>query len=213
MFEIDLLKGKGRPQRANLKQLTFRVMLLLIPLGAAMVYAAGLQQDRIQLAAIQRAIAANETKLGQCSEDLQFLTDLRTQINALSLSIADIGKGLRYRLVVSAVLVELSELLPPEIFIREIDWKRIGLRERKADQDGGNARYESVVQRTLKLSLCGYEGADSDAAVQAYLADLGASPALSEQVREIRPAAREQRVINDKNATLYEIELYLKEQR
>ena len=213
MFEIDLLKGKGRPGKSDLKSVILKLMLLLIPIGGAMVYAVDLQHDKIQLSGIRRTVAANEARLAECADDMKFLTDLRTQINGLSLSITNIGQTLRYRRVTSAVLVELAELLPPEIFIREIDWKRSGLRERITDKDGGNARFETVVQRTLKLSLCGYEGSDSDAAVQAYLACLGTSPALAPHLREIRPAAREQLFLNEKNATLYEIELYLKEQR
>ena len=213
MFEIDLLKGKGRPYKSDPKRIAMGLMLLLIPVGATMVYAVGLQHDRIQLAAMQRTTAANEAKLGDYAEDMQFLSDLRRQIDGVSLSIADIGLALRYRLVASTMLVELAESLPQDILIRELQWKRNSQRERKTSEDGSQVHYETVVQRSLKLTLCGFEGADSDTAVQAYIGRLGESPALKPMVREIRPASREQRIVNDKNATLYEIELFLKDQR
>lgn len=213
MFEIDLLKGKGRPYRSDPKRVALGLMLLLIPIGATVVYAVGFQNDRIQLTAIQRNTAANEARLADYADDIQFLTDLRRQIDGVSLSIADIGLALRYRLVASTVIVELAESLPPAILIHEIQWKRNSQRERKTSEDGSKVSYETVVQRSLKLTLCGFEGADSDTAVQTYINRLGESAALKSLVREIRPPSREQRILDDKNATLYEIELFLKDQR
>jgi hypothetical protein len=213
MFEIDLLKGKGRPYKSDPKRVAMGLLLLLIPVGATMVYAVGIQHDRIQLAAMLRTTAANEEKLADYAEDMQFLSDLRRQIDGVSLSIADIGLALRYRLVASTMLVELAESLPQDILIRELQWKRNSQRERKTSPDGSQVYYVMVVQRSLKLTLCGFEGADSDTEVQAYICRLSESPALKPLVREIRPASREQRIVNDKNATLYEIELFLKDQR
>jgi hypothetical protein len=213
MFEIDLLKGKGRPYKADPKRIALGLMLMLIPIGATMAYAVGLRQDRIQLAAIQKTTADNETLLADYADDLKYLSDLRRQIDGVSLSIADIGLALRYRIVASTVLVELAENLPPAILIRELQWKRNSQRERKTNKDGSQVGYEIVVRRSLKLTLCGFEGADSDTAVQAYIRRLDESPALKPLIREIRPPSREQRILNDKNATLYEIELFLKDQR
>lgn len=213
MFEIDLLKGKGRPQKTDLKRVVLRLIVLLIPIGATMAYAAGFQHDRITLASLHRTISDNEARLNDYAEDMRFLSDLRRQINDISLSIADIGQTLRYRIILSPALVELADGLPSDIVMREMNWRRSAQRERKVDPKTGQVRFETIVQRSLKLSLCGYDGADSDAAVQAYLAHLEAAPVLTPLVREIRPASRQQAEVKGKNATLYEIELFLKDQR
>lgn len=213
MFEIDLLKGKGRPYKTNLKRVVFGLVVLLIPVGAVMVYAAGIQHDRIKLATLQRTAASNEARLDDYAGDMQFLSDLRSQINDVSLAIADIGQALNYRLAASPVLVELAEGLPSEIFIRDMNWRRSTQRERKVDRKTGKVQFETFIQRSLKLSLCGSMDADSDAAVQAYIAYLESAPALKPLLREIRPASREQTEVKGEPITVYEIELFLKDQR
>ena len=213
MFEIDLLKGKGRPYKTDLKRVVTGLMILLIPIGAAMVYAAGLQHDRIKLATLQRLAEANNTRLEGYAEDMRFLTDLSRQVNEVSLAITDIGQAMRYRLVASPILVEIADGMPTEIFLREMNWRRSSQRDRKVDDNTGKVWFETVIQRSIKLSLCGYEGTHSDAALQAYITHLETAPALKPLLREIRPALREQTEFNGKNAVFYEIELFFKEQR
>lgn len=213
MFEIDLLKGKGRPHKTDLKRMIAGLIMLLIPVMATMMYAAGAQHDRIRLASLHNAAAANEARLGQYAEDMRFLADLRGQINNLSLSIGDIGQALNYRMVISPVLVELAEHLPPEIFMREMNLRRTPQRQRKVDATTGAVSFDTIIQRSIKLSLCGHDSADGDAAVQTYIARLEAAPALKPLLREIRPASRQQTELRGENVTIYEIELFLKDQR
>lgn len=213
MFEIDLLKGKGRPYKTDLKRVIAGLAVLLIPVAATMVYAAGAQHDRVKLASLHRAVAANEARLEQYAEDMRFLADLRGQINNVSLSIGDIGQALRFRLVTSPALVELAEHLPPEIFMREMNWRRSPQRQRKVDATTGAVSFETAIQRSIRLSLCGYDGADNDEAVQSYIARLETAPALMPLLREIRPASRGQTELRGENVTVYEIELFLKDQR
>lgn len=213
MFEIDLLKGKARPYRTNLKRVVMGMVLLLIPIGATMAYAVELFSNRIELSTMRHTLAINEAQLAHYADDMRFVAELKGHINDVSLFIADVGQILRYRLVASAVLAELAKQLPPNIFLQEMDWNRALQRDEIPGENGAPARSETVVQRSLKLSLCGSEDASSDTAVQAYMGSLSASPALVPLVREIRPAARSQREVEGKNVTVYEIELYLKDQR
>ena len=213
MFEIDLLRGNGRPQRMNLKRTVLRLVLLLIPIGAGLVYAADLQRGRSQLEALRQTAADYETQLDEYIEDMRSLSQLKGQIDSLSRSLDDIGLLLRYRIVTSAMLVELAAQLPPDIFIREFQFRRAGRRERIEHEDSGKVYFEPVVQRTLRVSLCGYESPDTDAAVQLYLSRLNASPIVAPVVRDIRTLARRHRPLNETNAVFYELELVLKEQR
>jgi hypothetical protein len=213
MFEIDLLKGNGRPRKTSVKCAVIRTIVLLIPLGAAMVYAIEMQNDRTELAAIRQSIAANEAGVNEYADDMRYLADLRAQLDGVALSISEIGQALRYRIVTSPVLVEIAESLPAEIYVREMNWKRTPQRDRIVDSKTGQVRFETCIQRSLKLSLCGREGADGDAAVQAYIAHLEKAPALKPVLREIRPASRQQIEIKGENTTVYEVELFLKEQR
>ena len=213
MFEIDLLQGKGRPRRVNLKRAALRVAMLLIPVGATVAFAADLQRGRLQAEALQQTAAEVEAQLIDYTDDIRVLTELRGQLSDLSTLIEEIGCLLRYRLVASTALVEIAEKLPPDIVLREIQFRRNGRRKRIEDEDSGKVRFEPVVNRTLRLALYGFEGTDTDTAVQTFLNRLNHSPALAPLVREIRTTSRQQRELNETKAMFYEIELLLKEQR
>lgn len=213
MFEIDLLHGKGRPRRVNLKRAAMRVVMLLIPVGATVAFAADLQRGRLQTEALQQTAAEVEAQLIDYADDVRVLTELRGQLSDLSTSLEEIGYLLRYRLVASTALAQIAETLPPDIVLREIQFRRNGRRERIEDEDSGKVRFEPVVNRTLRLSLYGFEGTDTDTAVQTYLNRLTHSPALAPLVREIRTTSRQQRDLDETKAMFYEIELLLNEQR
>jgi Tfp pilus assembly protein PilN len=213
MFEIDLLHGKGRPRRVNLKRAAMRVVMLLIPVGATVAFAADLQRGRLQTEALQQTAAEVEAQLIDYADDVRVLTELRGQLSDLFTSLEEIGYLLRYRLVASTALAQIAETLPPDIVLREIQFRRNGRRERIEDEDTGKVRYEPVVNRTLRLSLYGFEGTDTDTAVQTFLDRLTHSPALAPLVRDIRTTSRQQRELNETKAMFYEIELLLKEQR
>ena len=213
MFQIDLLKGKARPYRTNLKKVVLRLMLLLIPIGATVVYAVDLSCDRMELSKLRHTYATHESKLEDYAADIQFLMGLRNRINDVSVLLSEAGQAMHYRQVTSDILVEVAQQLPPNIFLQEMNWNRIFRREQKTDDKTGERRFEPVVQRSIKLSLCGSEGDNSDKAVQAYLGCLGTSPVVSPLVQEVRPPARRQREWEGKNATVYEVEFLLKDQR
>jgi len=213
MFEIDLLHGKGRPRRVNLKRAAMRVVMLLIPVGATVAFAADLQRGRLQTEALQQTAAEVEAQLIDYADDVRVLTELRGQLSDLFTSLEEIGYLLRYRLVASTALAQIAETLPPDIVLREIQFRRNGRRERIEDEDTGKVRFEPVVNRTLRLSLYGFEGTDTDTAVQTFLDRLTHSPALAPLVRDIRITSRQQRELNETKAMFYEIELLLKEQR
>ena len=212
MFEIDLLKGKGRPRKAQFKRVVVRLFVLLIPIGVTAVYAVDLQHDRIQVKTLLRTVQANEAQLESYAEGMLSLSRLRRDINTLSQSIEDIGRVLNYRIVTSEVLVELADQLPDEIYLMEMNWRRASQRERRKDPKTNKNYHHITIQRSLRLSLCGHQGADSDTAVQTYIQRLKQSPALRPLIRDIRTISREQRLLEDKNETLYEIELFLNDQ-
>lgn len=212
MFEIDLLKGKARPYKPSPKRLAATGVLLAIPLITTMVYASGLLSERAALAATQHTVADYQAQLDRYAEDVQFLLGQRRQIDAVSLSVNDIGQGLRYRQIASDILTAIAQELPETIVLHEMNLQRTGRRDRNTDATG-TAWYETTVQRGLTLMLGGDLNSDSDAVIQQYIDRLKTSPALSERVAEVRTAARQQRVVRDKEMTLYTIEITFKDQR
>jgi len=212
MFEIDLLKGKARPYKPSPKRVVVAGTLLAIPLIVALVYAAGIQSDRAQLATMRRMTDEHKTRLADYAEDMEFLTDLRRQIDTVSLSLSDIGQALRYRTVTSDMLATVAQELPPTLVLREMNVRRVGKRDRKTDETG-NVRFETTVQRGLSLTICGDESRDCDAAVQQYIDRLKTAEAIAPMLVDIRTASRQQQELDGRGAMVYQLELTFKDQR
>lgn len=213
MFEIDLLKGKGRPRRADLKRVVLRLALLLIPILTTLAYAVEMRRDHVRLEAMRDVAADNAARAEDYRDAVMQIETIRRDMNEIKPAIDEIGLALNYRLVVSEALAALAEQMPASIVLSEMDWRRNLTREQKTDDQTGRVRTEVVIHRSVRLTLHSDSAADGDAAVQMYIRRLNESPTLSPLVREIRPAARQQRDIADKTITQYVIELFLKEQR
>ncbi len=212
MFEIDMLKGKARPYKPSPKRVAAAAVLLAIPSIAAMVYAAGLQRDRAELATIRKMADDNQVRLAGFADDMEFLTGLRRQIDTVSLSLADVGQALRYRVVTSEMLTAIAQELPATVTLREMTLRRTGTRDRKTDE-AGNARFETTVRRGLNLTLCGDESRDGDAAVQQYIDRLKADAAFAPRLVDIRTASRQQQELDGRSAMVYQLEITFKDQR
>jgi hypothetical protein len=112
---------------------------------------------------------------------------------------------------VSDMLQEISELLPENIFVYEINLRRNSL-QKQVQLAADNVKQCLVVRRTLNLILCGYNADQSDADVQMYINAMTKSSLLSKVFTQIKPSARHNDQVADKDTVFYEIECTLKEQ-
>lgn len=212
MFSIDLLKGKGRPQKDGGKKAVLKAIPFLIPVIAAAAWAMSYQQDgaviRIQKAAIQN----NQAVIDQSGPAVETFRKTNMQINRMKASLDTIFEGLAYRIQVTDVLLEMTKALPDNIFFTEISLDRTETTRKSSQAKNKDDKPRRVIQRKLKLIVCGLDTVDSDRLVSEYVSHLKNSDMLSELFVDVKPAARHQGVIDEKPATYYEIECVLREQ-
>jgi len=212
MFSIDLLKGKGLPEKIDAKRSILRVIPVLIPILAITVFASVYQHDRASLQEQQGVLKSNQQQLRLYTEDIAEHNKISSKIKGTQKCLNDISKAMAYRVQVSAVFVELVQALPKNIFVYEMKMDRNTTKEKSQKPGSDEMTQQLVVRRKLNLVLCGYDGNQSDAAVQEYVNTLKQSPLLTEVFTEIKPSARRQGEVDGRSAIYYEIECMLREQ-
>lgn len=212
MFSIDLLKGKGLPQKLDMKKSVLKAVPILIPLLAVGVFAAAYQRDTAAMRDQRQTLVSNQQQIAQYTQDVIEYNSIDTRIKGLEKCLKDISKALSYRIQVSDVLTELVQALPESIFIYEMNMNRNAVNEKIQQDDAAEVKQRLVVRRQLKLVLCGYDAEKSDIAVQVYVSELGKSPLLKGLFVEIKPSARQQGQVDGNPAIYYEIDCVLREQ-
>ena len=212
MFSIDLLKGKGLPQKLDMKKSVLKAVPILVPLLAMGAFAVSYQRNASMLRVQKQTLASNQQQIGQCTKDIAEYDKIVAQNQGLEKCLKDISRALSYRIQVSDVLVELVRTLPDSIFIYEMKLRRDAVRENIQQENSTAAKQRLVVRRQLKLVLCGYDAETSDAAVQDYVNQLNTSPLLADLFAEIKPSARQQGEVDGRAAIYYEIDCVLREQ-
>jgi Tfp pilus assembly protein PilN len=212
MFSIDLLKGKGLPQKLDVRKSALKAVPILIPLLAMGVFAASYQRNASMLRAQRQALAGNQRQIAQYTKDVIEYNRIDARIKGLEKCLNDISKALSYRIQVSDLLMELVQTLPESIFIYEMNMNRSAVNEKIQQENSAEVKQRLVVRRQLKLVLCGYDPEKSDIAVQDYVSELEKSPLLTGLFVEMKPSARQQGEVDGRPAIYYEIDCVLREQ-
>ncbi len=212
MFSIDLLKGKGKGRQIGLRSTVLKAVLFLIPVVAVVAWAASYQQDCIQVKHQQTEIHKNQETIDNSTKAVKAYYQMKAQSAEMRKCLDVITKGLSFRIQTSDLMVELVQTLPEDVFIYEIDMDRTASLEKVQHQKTGEIKRNLVIQRKLKLIICGYDSVQSDQAVREYVSRLKKSAILSEIFTDIKPSARQQGAVEERSATYYEIECILRKQ-
>lgn len=212
MFSIDLLKGKGLPEKVDFKRSALKALPILIPVLAVTLFASAYQQDKTQLRHQRQTLESNQKEIERHAEDIAEYNKLNSAIKGMEKCLGDISKSMDYRIQVSGLLVELVQILPESIFIYEMKLDRTAVREKFQLADSDQVIQKLIVRRHLKLVLCGFDPERSDGGVQDYVNALKQSTLLTEIFTEIKPPTRQQGQVDGRDAIYYEIECVLREQ-
>ncbi|MHC5200399.1 MAG: hypothetical protein ACYSO1_09880 [Planctomycetota bacterium] len=211
MFSIDLLKGKGLPEKVDLKRSALKALPILIPVLAVTLFASAYHKDSVSLKNQKQLLHSNQQQLEHHTKDVAEYNKMKAAMKAaikdVENCLSDISKAMAYRIQVSDILVELVQTLPDNIIIYEMNLDRNASQEKFQAAESSEVKQKLVVRRNLNLVLCGFNADQSDAAVQAYINDLKQSSVLAEIFTQIT-----QGQVDGRPAIYYEIECELREQ-
>lgn len=212
MFAIDLLKGAGIPQQSNWRQKAARTAWLLMPLAALALLTGAWSYDHSQLAQRQQAISENERLVALHKDQIRAYETASARAAELQKQLAEVAGALCTRVQVTDLFQEITQALPPEIFLYEINLDRTTNKEKYQAEGQKESRQRVVIRRSLTLVLCDFNASGNDGLVEKYVAGLKKSKLASSLFKEIKPADRQQGTVDEREAVYYYIECVLQEQ-
>ncbi len=213
MFSIDLLKGRGRPQKGSPKRILAKIVAVLIPIMAVGAWAVSYQQDCILAETQQAAVQDNRDVIEASAKNMKVYQQINSQIAEAKRCMNDLTGGLCYRVQVSDWLVEFAQQLPETIFIYEAELDRQPQLEKVKDAKTDAMIQRLVIERDLKVVLCGFDAEGNDQLVREYVDQLKSSETLAQTFVDFTMTAQQQGTVDGRSATYYEIECILREQR
>jgi len=212
MFTIDLLKGKGVPEKTDLRRSAIRAAGLAVPLAALALLGGAWRYDHLQQQQQEACIRENEQIVSTYAESLKSFRQAGARVGMLQKQLAQAGRALQSRIQVTDLLGELTEKLPGDIFIHDIRLDRSARIEKYQPEGSDKVRQRKVIGRTLTMTLCNFNTAGGDRLVQDYADALKKSERLAALFKSIAVTACQQGKADDRDATFYSIECQLAEQ-
>lgn len=204
-FTMDLLQGKGLPQRSRPGTIALAAVPFLIPVLVTGFLAARWYQGSCLIAAERAVLHQNQKDITQYAEDLAQYETMQQNILQARHNIKNITDALAFEMPASPLLLELVEALPPAVFIQKMDLDYQPVRQKIVNPQNNQVTYQRTIQRTLRLTLAGPSQIESDQAVDAYIQSLRTGPFLSQAAKEIQITSRQETEIDKQLFILYEI--------
>jgi hypothetical protein len=212
-FKIDLLHGKGLPQKSRPGIIALAVVPFLIPVLVTGFLSARWYQGSTLIAAERTVQIQNQQHIDLNASALQEYEAIQQDILHARHKIKNISDALAYEMPVSPILLELVQSLPPTVTLQKLDLDYQPLRQKVVDPQNNQVVFVRTIQRTLRLTLAGPNQIDTDQAVDGYIQALRSAPFLSRTAKEIKITSRQETETDKQILILYEIRCPLIDQK
>lgn len=212
MFTIDLLKGKGVPEKTDIRRTAIRTIVLLPPLAALALLAGAWRCDRLQQMEQEAGIHENEQTIAQYADEVKSYRQAGARISLLQKQLGQSGRALQSRIQVTDLLRELTENLPADIFIHDVRLDRAVRTEKYQAENSEEIRQRKVIGRTLTMTLCNFNTVGGDRLVQKYADELKKSEQTARLFKTVEVTACQQGKVDERSATFYSLQCELVEQ-
>jgi hypothetical protein len=212
-FNIDLLKGKGLPQKTHPLLTAAAAMPFIIPVLVTILTAASWHFKENLMETESRILEENKKQTQRLEKDMREYQRLQTSILGARHEIRNVEEALQMEMPATPILLELVEALPSKIIINKLELNYTPVRRKQIDPKTNQATYGRVVERTLRIVVAGPNNLDSDKASDEYLQKLRRGKVLSAITKEMGIISRHEAEIDGKQMILYEIQCKLLEQK
>lgn len=212
-FTIDLLQGKGLPQRSRPGTIALAAVPFLIPVLATGLLGARWYHSSSQIEAEHAVLMQNQQHIDQNTQVLREYETIQQNILEARHNIKNITDALAYEMPASPILLELVQALPPTVFVQKLDLDYQPLRQKVTNPQNNQVTFQRTIQRTLRLTLAGPNQIDTDQAVDDYIQTLRSLPFLSRVAKEIQITSRQETEVDKQILIFYEIRCPLIDQK
>ncbi|KPJ65723.1 MAG: hypothetical protein AMJ43_10140 [Coxiella sp. DG_40] len=186
MFTIDLLKGQGIPVKSRPESIAIAVIILAVPIVAAVVMFGFYLHTRVVMSIQEQGIAKYDTKIAELSDAIKLQESFKQEKNIINGSLSEVRSSIDRYIQWSPILVMLVENMPDSVVLTSLEVERRINRIDVPSKDNPKKKEKITVPvRTLRMSLSGSPYFSSDQVVEDYRVRLSTllGPKLKEDIR------------------------------
>ena len=211
MFTIDLLKGKGVPERLKPVTVVLGSVPFVVPVLVAVVLICLYGATAVRVASAQTEITSLDEQIFEYLPEVKFAREINAGISCTNKDLNEVAIAIKQFCQFTGVLETLCEELPDSILFKDIRITGVEDKVKIPDPKDSSKKVEShFMKRTMRISVCGIPSRRTDVAVHGYIKRLQKSEALGSLIERIGIVSEEDCKLDDKTVTLYGIECKFK---
>jgi len=187
MFTVDLLKGRGIPEKSGPVGITVAVMTFAVPVVLAIILFGAYLSNAVSISVKRKALAQYQKQIDNLSAVLQEGKNFEKQKKLMKDVLAEIAKSIDRHMQWSEILVDVVRKMPDSMVLTKLEVKQDTVKKRVAKKGEPDTKVTVTVPiRTLQISVGGRQGRNYDGAVRDFSRRLRESEILGPKLENIR---------------------------
>ena len=208
-LKIDLLKGKGLPEKTQPHRIAAAAALLTIPLLTLIIMAGMYIVNGIEIKTNKKFIESYNKKISELSDVIEFKNSLDKEKQSINAALSEVASAVKRHTQWSPILSELTDNIPDSMTLTKLTAAQELVKQKPSDKNTDKTKNITIPKRTLQISLCGSPGSNSDLAVKQFGDRIRLSKIIGPKIEDIRISQKTDS-IEKKEIILYQIDCILK---
>jgi Tfp pilus assembly protein PilN len=210
MFEIDLLKGKGVPEKSGPERIVVAAVTCAVPVVVAVIFTGSYLSGKIAVSVQKQEIGNYQAKIEKLSDALETQRWFEKEMSEVHNCLSEVAGAVDKHAQWSGVLVAVAENMPAAMVLTKLEVKQDSVRKQVPRKDNPKQLMEvSIPVRTLQMSVTGNPTYNCDKAVRDFRERLHTCPALSSKLEDIIVSQKFDKVKGEE-IILYDIDCVFK---
>jgi hypothetical protein len=225
MFNIDLLKGQGRPVRTRPKGIAIFVATFAVPAVVAMLLFSYYYRNKVVISIQTQNIETYATQTERLADATKLKESWENDKTNLNNCIADVASSISRHTQWSPVIVSLVENLPDSVVLSGLEVKQTTVKQKpekaaagamdsKTSKDSKEKKDKkadsTVTVRTLRMRICGNLNSDFDREIKSFRDRLLASNAIGKKLEDVVIASQGNDTLDGRDVVAYDIDCIFK---
>jgi len=211
MFNIDLLKGKGLPVRTKPQGVAIFVATFTVPIAAAMLMVGFYVRNEVVISVHKQNATSFENQTQRLADALKLKEKCEKTKADINGCMADMATSINRHMQWTPLLVAIVQNLPDSVALTGLEVKK-QTSKRKPAAKGQDAKKgdNTIITRTLKMSVSGNPRYNCDVEVKAFRDRLKADEIMGPKLEDIVIVSQGNEVIDGRDVVTYDIDCVFK---
>jgi hypothetical protein len=212
MFTIDLLKGKGIPERSGPQGIVVASVTFVVPVVVALIMFGCYLSDSIAISIEKKEITSYETKASKLSNAVELRRSFEKQKTDIRECLSEVSSSIGRHTQWSPILAAVVESIPDSMVLTKLDVAKRPVKKKVPKKDDPHTMVEKRAFTTmLSITVSGKPKRDYERAVRNFRDRLRSSSVLGPKLEGIR-IARDVGDLEGQEVVWYELNCVFKSQ-